>query len=241
MDATTPLNPEAQRKQDRARKRKAILAGGVVLGLGAAVTLAAWSDDVFANGTFNTGSFELQGSLDNTDFLDYDNDGNPADGPATLSFQLDADSMAPSQTVYAPFTIATSTTTSLDGTFTLASVSVDGSYDGVLTYQIFTEATHGANCSPSGAQNLAPAARWAGGVDTLADGVVGGTALPVLKNQGTASPSAGRQHLCFAVTMGEFGGAAATNQANVEAATQASPVDNSTVVTWTFNGQSTDA
>ncbi|MFN3340157.1 MAG: SipW-dependent-type signal peptide-containing protein, partial [Dietzia sp.] len=56
LNANDTITPDAQQKQDRARKRKALLAGGVVLGLGAAVTLAAWSDDVFANGIFNTGT-----------------------------------------------------------------------------------------------------------------------------------------------------------------------------------------
>ncbi|MDV8001645.1 SipW-dependent-type signal peptide-containing protein [Rhodococcus sp. IEGM 1408] len=38
------------------------MAGGVVLGLGAAVTLAAWSDGVFADGNFQTGEANLLGS-----------------------------------------------------------------------------------------------------------------------------------------------------------------------------------
>ena len=39
-------SPAPSVKLDRNRKRKALLAGGVVLGLGATMTLAAWTDDV---------------------------------------------------------------------------------------------------------------------------------------------------------------------------------------------------
>ena len=48
----------------RSRKVRAILAGGLVLGLGAAVTLAAWNDSEFAKGTFTSGSLNIQGSVD---------------------------------------------------------------------------------------------------------------------------------------------------------------------------------
>ena len=52
-------------KTEHTRKRagivRAILAGGLVLGVGAAVTLAAWNDSEFATGTFGAGSFNLEG------------------------------------------------------------------------------------------------------------------------------------------------------------------------------------
>ena len=49
--------------------RKALLAGGAVLGIGASVTLAAWSDDSWVSGVFNTkktggrGLFTIQTAL----------------------------------------------------------------------------------------------------------------------------------------------------------------------------------
>ena len=49
-----------------ARNRKgiirAILAGGIVLGVGAAVTLAAWNASEFATGTFQAGTFTIEGA-----------------------------------------------------------------------------------------------------------------------------------------------------------------------------------
>ena len=214
---TTPENTFDQEKEDKKRRRKAILAGGLVLGLGAAATLAAWSDDVFANGTFNTGTFELQGATDGSNFQDYDT----APG-GNLTFQLTADQMSPDQTVYAPFTIATSTATTLDGDFKLLDVeSNDGGLASVLSYSIYSTATHGANCNPDQASALENPV-WsdtdvAGAPTTGAD-----TQLEVLKNQG--SP----QSLCIAVTLGD--------QTAVEGITPSS-----TNVVWQFTGESRDA
>lgn len=44
------------------RKIRAFAAGGAVLGLGAVMTLAAWSDSEFAQGTFGTKNFGIQAS-----------------------------------------------------------------------------------------------------------------------------------------------------------------------------------
>ena len=274
MDATTPLNPEAQRKQDRARKRKAILAGGVVLGLGAAVTLAAWSDDVFANGTFNTGGFELQGSVNGTVFQDYDDDDpdgegpGTADGPVSLSFNLEATEMAPSQTVYAPFAIATSSATDLDGTFSIDSVQATGKYSGILTYRVFQEGSFNENCSAANASALDDG--WTAGTDLTGLPILGpllgaitgfeSVSRPVIDpipvtsplTLGVAAKQGDQQNLCIAVTLGAVPPATgalapvvgplvrSANQTAVTVADLGSGTDDTTV-TWTFNGQSTDA
>ncbi|SFH86076.1 hypothetical protein E3O11_09355 [Cryobacterium levicorallinum] len=49
-------------RQKRNRRIRAVLAGGLVLGLGAAVTLAAWNDSEFARGSFAASGFNLVGS-----------------------------------------------------------------------------------------------------------------------------------------------------------------------------------
>src|SRR5699024_2795864 len=116
----------------RARKRKAILAGGVVLGLGAAVTLAAWSDDVFANGIFNTGSFELEGNVaaaavDNTTDDWFKFDGADAANTADLAFNQEIGSestLSYNEPVFAPIALRLSDDTTVDATVQLASVSI---------------------------------------------------------------------------------------------------------------------
>ncbi|MEH6623763.1 MAG: SipW-dependent-type signal peptide-containing protein [Dietzia maris] len=54
----------------RGRRRKALLAGGAILGLGAAATLAAWTDDVWVSATFTTDTFDVQGFSDTTEGWD---------------------------------------------------------------------------------------------------------------------------------------------------------------------------
>ncbi|WP_255808456.1 SipW-dependent-type signal peptide-containing protein [Leucobacter aridicollis] len=65
-------------------KARALLAGGLVLGVGAAVTLAAWTDNEWVRGVFGTGTFGIEGSKDGSVFSD-----NPTSGdPAQLSFAV---------------------------------------------------------------------------------------------------------------------------------------------------------
>lgn len=218
MDASTPMPADLQRQQDRKRKRKAILAGGVVLGLGAAVTLAAWSDDVFANGTFNTGSFNLEGSADGENWAEHETTG----AAAPLSFTINALQMSPDETVYAPFSIRTDEDTSLPGEVTLIETTANGPYAGLLTYKIFnTGDTHGAGCNASNPSGLTDT--WADSTD--AGSVPTAPTAPIAIGAATTAPA----HLCIAVTL--------SGQDDVEAATGTG----NTTVTWEFNGLSTDA
>src|SRR5690554_345843 len=98
-DARGRLMTDQQPKR-RARKIKAILAGGLVLGVGGAITLAAWNDSEFATGTFTAGQFNLEGSTDNTTWDDHD-----AAPGAALDFTLAADNLSPDDVVYAAFAV----------------------------------------------------------------------------------------------------------------------------------------
>ena len=80
------------------RHGRAILAGGLVLGVGAAITLANWNDSEFVNGTFAAGIFALEGSsTDGTTFSEHSSAGSAA----VLDFQLAPDNLAPGDVVYA--------------------------------------------------------------------------------------------------------------------------------------------
>lgn len=137
MTESTP----ATSNEDRNRKRKALLAGGLVLGLGAAVTLAAWSDSEFAFGEFNTGTFNIEGSVDGTEAA-Y-NDSPTADGDE-LTFVLASENMAPGQTVYAPYWIRTDAPTTLNGNVWHSSVTATGALTPHLTYRM---ASNAATCN----------------------------------------------------------------------------------------------
>ena len=104
--STAPQTPQpAVKNQNRRKKTRAIMASGLVLGVGAAVTLAAWSDTVWGEGTFGTEntSFNIQGNFEGGDnWAEYvssaavDGEG----GPGSMAFAQKADSLIPNEPVY---------------------------------------------------------------------------------------------------------------------------------------------
>lgn len=97
----TGVSENVQGEKQFGTKAKAILAGGMVLGVGAAITLAAWTDTEWATGLFGSGSFGIEGSTNGTAWSD-----NPVTGaPASLSFAVGADNLTPGSAVYALYAV----------------------------------------------------------------------------------------------------------------------------------------
>ncbi|GAA1315479.1 hypothetical protein GCM10020360_17940 [Nonlabens tegetincola] len=95
---------EAEKAENPRRgwtKARAILAGGLVLGVGAAITLAAWTDTEWARGIFSSGNFGIEGSTDGSTFDDHPTSA----APATLSFEVGANKLSPESAVYAGFAV----------------------------------------------------------------------------------------------------------------------------------------
>lgn len=149
---------------NRGRKIKAVLAGGVVLGVGAAVTLAAWTDQEWAEGIFGAGDFNIEGSTDGETWADHESE----DGAAELGFDLDAASnLSPGDTVAAPFVLRTDAATTYAATVSLENVTTEGDNAANLTYGIVqvdsaascTEGATGTEIVPGGtALDAAPTA-----------------------------------------------------------------------------------
>lgn len=119
----------------KSRKVRAILAGGLVLGIGTAVTLAAWTDQEWATGTFGAGSFNIQGSTtgEEADFTDHPSEA----GAATLAFELPAaENLSPGDTVAAPFVLRTDAATTYGATVELTDATGAGANAGFLSYEI---------------------------------------------------------------------------------------------------------
>ena len=90
-------------QKNTSKKFKAILAGGVVLGVGAAVTLAAWTDQQWATADFSSGSFTLESST-STVLDDESFDSNSS--PGKLDFEMpQVSQLGPNEQVAAPFSI----------------------------------------------------------------------------------------------------------------------------------------
>lgn len=168
--------------RDRRRMAAAVLAAGVVLGVGTAVTLAVWNDSEFVTGTFSSGQFDLEGSTDGTAFSS-----SPAAPGKTLTFELDADLLSPDAVVYAPFAVQLSADSDYSAAVTLANTTAGG-IGADLTYSVYEVASFGATCSaatpPTGAALVADRAADAAGT------------VDVFDLTAAATPT----NLCFVVT-----------------------------------------
>lgn len=175
----------------RSRKFKAILAGGIVLGVGAAVTLAAWTDDEWAEGVFGAGSFNVQGSTDGTTFTDHESEG----GAAALTFDLNGgDNMSPGDTVAAPFVLRLDGPTTYDATVALTSAAGGGDNASALTYEIVQVASAG-ECSATATGTSVVSA------GTALDSTTGAADFDLSAGAGTATGDP--VSLCFKVTAGD--------------------------------------
>lgn len=139
----TEITPATDRS--KSRKFKAILAGGLVLGLGAAVTLAAWNDSEFVIGNFGSGNFDIEGSSDGTNFGDH-----ASGSPATLGFTTGYDNLSPESTVAAPYVLHLDKDSEYTASVTVATASADGDANALanLTYGI-VEVNSFAGCTPT--------------------------------------------------------------------------------------------
>ena len=175
----------------RSRKFKAILAGGIVLGVGAAVTLAAWTDDEWAEGVFGAGSFNVQGSTDGTTFTDHESEG----GAAALTFDLNGgDNMSPGDTVAAPFVLRLDGPTTYDATVALTSAAGGGDNAAALTYEIVQVASAGECSATATGSSVVPAG-------TALDSTTGAADFDLSAGAGTATGDP--VSLCFKVTAGD--------------------------------------
>lgn len=146
----------ASTPRKRFTKVRAILAGGIVLGVGAAITLAAWNDSEFATGRFASGSFNLEGSTDGTSFTDH------ASAPgATLDFAVNPSNLSPGDTVAAPFSVrlAAGTTNNADVQINVTTADevsgLEYTIVSVADHAACTAAATGSEVVPSGAVSAA--------------------------------------------------------------------------------------
>ena len=95
------MTSNIETKRLRGRKAAAVLAGGLVLGVGVMATLASWNDSEFANASFAAGTFVFQGSTDGTAYDDHAAIGSAA----ALSFTAPVANLTPNDVVAAPFAV----------------------------------------------------------------------------------------------------------------------------------------
>ncbi len=199
----------------RGTKIKALLAGGLVLGVGAAVTLAAWTDDAYVEATFGTSEFNIQVTTDEeTGWVE----AATADDAATLDFGVElADALEPGVTVFTPLSLRT------DETSVAADVTLGGATDGGGDGELFAALEYSA-------------VELADGAVCDDAGVAGGTTLvpagsPLTTGATDSFPlgaeAADPAELCFAVTLPE-----GSDDPDLQGLT--------TAAIWTFSAESVD-
>lgn len=95
-----------------ARQIKAILAGGLVLGIGSAATMAAWTDNESTTGSFAAGRFAIQTSVNKTDW----------NSESQMTFS--ASNMYPRAVVYAPVFVRTTSESTYKATISVSSEAI---------------------------------------------------------------------------------------------------------------------
>ncbi|UYP18328.1 SipW-dependent-type signal peptide-containing protein [Rhodococcus sp. Z13] len=205
--------PEQTQKR---RKVRAILASGLVLGVGAAVTLAAWNDSVWGSSTFGTGDsqWNLQGftPAENA-WEDFVQEGDAA----TMTFLPDNDALVPQEPVFSVFGLHEQYG-NLGATIGLEKGNITGSTD--LADEIDITAT-----LVSGATTATPAACDATTTgDVLFSGPLS-SALASAADAITLAPE-GYAWVCFKAELSE------------DAAGDLALQDQQVTATWVFNGQS---
>ncbi|KQM60678.1 SipW-dependent-type signal peptide-containing protein [Agreia sp. Leaf210] len=192
----------ARRAEDRRRRFariRAILAGGLVLGVGGSLTMAAWADSEFGQATFTASRFDTESSINSgTSWAD-------STAAAPLSFAFPAGGMSPTTVKYAPFWVRTKAL-SLDGTLALQPpTNGNAALAGAMRYRVVrypVGATCGAALFQAGA-NPAPTSfivgtAGAAGSTATSVALTSAVALPttsVAANQGAAT------QFCFEVSM----------------------------------------
>ncbi|ACL38659.1 conserved hypothetical protein [Pseudarthrobacter chlorophenolicus A6] len=206
----------AKTRSEKANKVRAILAGGLVLGVGAAFTLAAWTDNEWVFGQSENGGgpgtkvYQMQqNTWSGTGGSEAWSD-QPLSPGGALTFSVNADNLVPGSTVYAPMQLrAVAGSEALVASLTEAaqSLPIDSATNSSQLYTALRyeakqgvprsscNATGFAAASASGASNIVPAGS---NLNTISvPGAATNIALPKVDN---VTPGAAVD-VCFALTL----------------------------------------
>ncbi|ODA89596.1 hypothetical protein ATY41_04790 [Leifsonia xyli subsp. xyli] len=178
---------DEDRVSGRRRKLQAVLATGLMLGAGATVTLAAWSDSEYATGTFSAGTFNLVGSTDGTTFTDHATSG----AAAALLFTVNTATLSPTDVTASPFAVQLAANTTNNATVTISSSTTTGSIAN-LTYQLLQTTSFGCTATTTGTTLVT--------AGTAVGSVPSSTTFSLAK--GTSGAAGSPVYLCFKVTAG---------------------------------------
>jgi predicted ribosomally synthesized peptide with SipW-like signal peptide len=176
-------------RRGRRRKVAAVLAGGLVVGIGTMATLASWNDTEFASGSFTAGKFNLQGSIDQAAFTEH-----PATGAASaLVFTAPVTALTPGDIVYSPYALRLDRTSTNAGNVVISAGTSTGTVTNI-SYTIFKTATAGCSAAAVSTGVVVTAGTALGSVGTP-------TAFPLAAPVNVTTDGV-PTYLCFKVTGG---------------------------------------
>ena len=170
---------------------RAVLAGGLVFGVGAAVTLAAWTDREYGTGTFTASTFDTESTSAATSTGWASNATAPG---AALAFN--ATGMSPGSLQYATLNVRTTLATNVAGTVVLTSAATTGTLPAVLTYRVIRTPLTTTTCNA--AAFTAGSAYIAG---SNAPAYQGASTVPAVPVSSSLPAANGEIRYCFEVLM----------------------------------------
>lgn len=105
----------------RWRQARALLAGGLVLGVGATATLAAWNDSEYAGAEVTASTFDVEGSVNGGEFSDHAS----AETAAELQFDPALPQISPGESGFLQFSVRTTSDSTAAGTVGMQTPTVD--------------------------------------------------------------------------------------------------------------------
>ncbi|SDH27706.1 SipW-cognate class signal peptide [Agrococcus jejuensis] len=122
---------------------RAVLAGGLVLGIGTTATLAAWNDSEYATATVTASRFGIEGNINATGFTDHATSPGP-----TLTFSPVTSQMSPNTVSFSSLVIRTTATTNIGGSLVMSTSSApsDATLAAQLQYAVRV-VTAGTTCN----------------------------------------------------------------------------------------------
>ncbi|SNS68300.1 hypothetical protein [Rhodococcoides kyotonense] len=124
----------------RQRQRRVLAAAGIVLGIGAVLVAASWTDKVLGSTDFASGTrFGIESSVDGgTTWASH-----PVGGPNPLSFSASATGLVPGSVVYAPVRLRTEVGSGA-ASVTLGAAGFSGTGNGTLSTALHYRVVRGA-------------------------------------------------------------------------------------------------
>jgi predicted ribosomally synthesized peptide with SipW-like signal peptide len=188
---TANTSSDQASKRSARRKIAAVLAGGLVLGVGTMATLASWNDSEFASATFTAGRFNLEGAVDASQATFSEHATSGAAGG--LTFTAPVGNLTPNDVVAAPFAVRLAANTTNNATLNLVAATSTGTVTN-LTYEVIKTSTAGCTTATTGGTVIvAPG--------TAVTSVAGAAAISLAMGAPTTTAGA-PAFLCFKVTAG---------------------------------------